>query len=216
MSEIPLVELKPISFSGKIHLINSDQEFSAIALDLAKVKEFGFDTETRPSFKKGEFHKVALLQLSTASDAYLLRLHRLTQFQVIKSIFEDPEILKVGVAIRDDLKQLQKIFTFTQKGFVELQQVAKEKGLKNFGLKGMAEEVLQSRLSKGPKLTNWEAKELTGQQLMYAATDAWIGLELYHAIKDLPVKQNLAPTVNGGASHEDTQADPNKDKSDQS
>lgn len=173
---------KFISFPGKIHLISNDQELNSIASQLNSVTEFGFDTETKPSFKKGEVFKVALLQLATQTDAYLIRLHRVTQFQIIKNIFENEEILKVGVAIRDDLKQLQKIFKFEPQNFSELQDLAKAKGLENFGLKGMAEEVLQAELTKGPKLTNWEAKELTDQQLMYAATDAWIGLMIYRKL----------------------------------
>jgi ribonuclease D len=128
---------------------------------------------------------VALLQLSTETDAYLIRLHQVTNFEIIKNVLESPEILKVGVAIRDDLKFLQKHFLFQPKNFVELQDLAKEKGLKNFGLKGMAAEVLAGSLSKGPKMTNWENPVLTDAQLMYAATDAWIGLELYHKISNL-------------------------------
>ena len=105
---------------------------------------FGFDTETRASFKVGEVYKVALLQLATEEDAYLIRLHGITQFELIKVLFEDPRILKVGAAIRDDLKALQKLFQFTPKNFIELQNIAKEANLKNMGLRGMTEEVLQA------------------------------------------------------------------------
>ena len=173
-----------IKFPGQIHLIEKNQELAAVAASLTQVKEFGFDTETRPSFKKGEVYKVALLQLATETDAYLIRLQRMTQFLVIRQIFENPEVTKVGVAIRDDLKQLQKIFSFNPQGFVELQDIAEDRGLENFGLKGMADEVLKATLSKGPKLTNWEAQELTDPQLMYAATDAWIGLKIYQKLNE--------------------------------
>ena len=168
-----------ISFPGKIHLINSDQQLNSVASILNSITEFGFDTETKPSFKKGDVFKVALLQLATETDAFLIRLHPITEFQLIKSIFENEKIVKVGVAIRDDLKQLQKVFKFEPKNCVELQAIAKTKGLKNFGLKGMSEEILAATVSKGPKMTNWEISQLTNQQLMYAATDAWIGLKLY-------------------------------------
>lgn len=171
--------LKPILFTGKIHLICDDQELQSAARALSSAKELGFDTETKPSFKKGEVFKVALLQLSTETDAYLIRLSYVAQFQLIKDIFENDQIVKAGVAIRGDIKQLHKIFSFVPKNFVELQDLAKSKGLKNFGLKGMAEEVLNVTVSKGPKLTNWEAQILTEQQLKYAATDAWIGLRLF-------------------------------------
>ncbi len=179
----PAVDLKRITFPGKIHLIRSDKELNEVEKVFSEVTALGFDTETKPSFKKGDVFKVALLQLATEHDAYLIRLHGLTHFDFLKSVFENEKILKVGLAIRDDIKQLQKIFSFTPKNFKELQEIAKTKGLQNFGLKGMAAEVLQAALSKGPKLTNWEAQILTEAQMMYAATDAWIGLQLYKKLE---------------------------------
>ncbi len=179
------LEYQRISFPGKIHLITNNQELRAILPKLLQANQLGFDTETKPSFKKGEVFKVALLQLATETDAYLIRLHFVNELEKIKQIFEDESILKVGVAIRDDLKILQKVFQFKPQNFIELQDLAKEKGLQNFGLKGMTEEVLQSTISKGPKMTNWEARELTDPQMMYAATDAWIGLVLYQKLNQL-------------------------------
>lgn len=178
-------EFNLINFTGKIHLITSDSELAGIAEELSSAKHLGFDTETRPSFKKGEFYNVALLQLATEHSAYLIRLRTVTQFQILKGIFETPEIAKVGVAIRDDIKQLQKLFGFSPLNFIELQDVAKSKGLKNFGLKGMTEEVLQARLSKKAKITNWDAPTLTEQQILYAATDAWIGLHIFQKLNML-------------------------------
>jgi ribonuclease D len=174
---------KFIQFPGRIHLIQSDAELLSVAEALSSAPELGFDTETKPSFKKGDYFKVALLQLSTDSDAYLIRLHSITQFHVIKNVFENESIVKVGVAIRDDLKELQKTFPFSPRSFVELQELAKSKGLKNFGLKGMTEEVLGSTLSKRAKISNWEAHSLTQQQILYAATDAWIGFRLFQALQ---------------------------------
>lgn len=171
-----------INFTGKIHLITNDQGLSEIATNLKSAQALGFDTETRASFKKGEVYKVALLQLATEKEAFLIRLHTLTRFELIKSIFEHPQILKVGVAVRDDLNLLQKIFQFSPQNFVELQSLAKQKGLKNMGLRGMTEEILQARLSKRAKISNWETPVLSQEQIMYAATDAWIGLELYKKI----------------------------------
>lgn len=180
-------EAKPhyefINFAGTIHLITNDQELAKVAASLTAAKELGFDTETRPSFKKGEVYQVAMLQLATETEAFIIRFGRINNFQVIKDIFQNPAVVKVGVAIRDDLKQLQKRFEFVPQNFIELQTVAKEKGLKNMGLKGMTEEVLHATISKGPKTTNWEAAELTERQIKYAATDAWIGLTLFQKLK---------------------------------
>lgn len=177
---------KFLSFPGKIHLISTDHELQAIAVKLESHKELGFDTETRPSFKKGESYPVALLQLAVDTDAYIIRLKHITHIEVIKNIFENPAVVKVGAAIRDDLRLLQKRFEFKPHGFVELQTVAKTKNLKNIGLKGMTEEVLQATITKGPKTTNWEAHELTERQILYAATDAWIGLKLYQKLTSDP------------------------------
>ncbi len=171
-----------LSFPGKIHLIDTDQELQAVAAELESHTELGFDTETRPAFRKGESYPVALLQLATETDAYIIRMKHIKNFAVIKDIFENPAVVKVGAAIRDDLKQLQKRFQFDQHGFVELQAVAKAKNLKNMGLKGMTEEVLQGTITKGPKTTHWDAQELTEKQILYAATDAWIGLKLYQKL----------------------------------
>jgi ribonuclease D len=170
-------------FTGNIHLISSDLELKTHADNLLSCNALGFDTETKPSFKKGDHFKMALLQLSNLDDAYLIRLHFIHEFELLREILEKKNIIKVGLAIRDDIKGLQKLFPFTPHGFVELQDIAKQKGLKNLGLKGMTEEVLNVTLSKKAKLTNWEAIKLSEEQLTYAATDAWIGLKLYQELQ---------------------------------
>lgn len=174
--------LKRITFAGKIHLINNQQELESVAEAIQSHTLLGFDTETRASFKVGEVYQVALLQLATEDDAYLIRLHGIKNFNSIKRILENPQIRKVGVAIRDDLKSLQKLFDFTPQNFVELQNLAKEKGLKNMGLRGMTEEVLGASLSKAAKISNWQAEKLSPEQILYAATDAWIGRKIYQAL----------------------------------
>lgn len=180
-------EVKPnyefLNFSGQIHVITNDHELSQVIQSLTAAKELGFDTETRPSFKKGEVYQVAMLQLATEAEAFIFRFGKISNFKVIQDIFENPAVVKVGVAIRDDLKQLQKRFQFVPQNFIELQNVAKVKGLKNMGLKGMTEEVLNATISKGPKTTNWELPVLTERQIKYAATDAWIGLTLFQKLK---------------------------------
>ena len=169
-------------FSGQIITITKDAEI-APAMDFLKEQRIiGFDTETKPAFKKGEYYGVSLLQLATDDHALLFRLHFLKDFSLLKILFEDKSVVKTGVAIRDDIKALQKLFHFTPHGFVELSDIAKERSMKNFGLKGMTEEILNLTLSKKAKLSNWEAHYLKNDQLQYAATDAWIGRKLYQAL----------------------------------
>ncbi len=178
------IKKKILSFQGQIHLILNNTELFNISANLNAAKILGFDTETKPSFVKGQIYKVALFQLSTETDAYLIRLHKISDFQTLVDVLENPKVIKAGVAIRDDIMTLQKTFKFQPQGFVELQTLAKQKGLKKFGLKGMSEEILKGTVSKGAKMTNWESETLTEAQLKYAATDAWIGLKLYEKLQE--------------------------------
>lgn len=183
---------KIISFPGPIQLIQTDQQLQNCCERISQASLLGFDTETRPAFKKGQVYQVALLQLATESEAYVIRLHGLQRFDLIRPIFENQSIVKVGLAIKEDIRQLQKRFQFIPENFIDLQTLAKTKGLQNMGLKGMTEEVLGATITKGPKTTNWEAAELTDRQILYAATDAWISLKLFqqlHAVK-VPNSEN--------------------------
>lgn len=178
----PIIILPKAQFPGKIITITKDEEIAPALKYFEGLDHVGFDTETKPSFKKGEFYHVSLLQLASDEHALLFRLHYLKDFSLLKAYLEDDSVRKIGVAIRDDIKSLQKVFPFEPKSFVELADMAKTSKLQNFGLKGMTEEVLKHTLSKKAKLSNWEAPVLKNDQLRYAATDAWIGLALYHAI----------------------------------
>jgi len=170
-------------FPGEIITIDHDDAIKD-ALELIKGETFiGFDTETKPSFKKGEFYQVSLLQLATPDHALLFRLQNLKKFSMLTEFFEQESILKIGVATRDDIKALQRLFPFTPRGFIELSDLAKTHQLKNYGLKGLTEEVLDLTLSKKAKLSNWESKDLKEDQKIYAATDAWIGREIYLALQ---------------------------------
>jgi ribonuclease D len=170
-------------FKGEILALTSDSEVNEALNLLKNCGPIGFDTETKPSFKKGEFYHVSLLQLASEDHALLIRLHFLKDFSRIIEFFEDESVIKVGLAIRDDIKALQKLFPFQPKNFIELTDLAKKKKLKNMGLKGMSEEVLNLTLSKRAKLSNWEARDLKPDQLQYAATDAWIGRKLYQDLE---------------------------------
>ncbi|MEI7828247.1 MAG: 3'-5' exonuclease [Prolixibacteraceae bacterium] len=174
LSELPLS-----IFEGKIHLIEKVEDFTAAVNYLKKQPILGFDTETRPAFKKGQSHQVALLQLSTADQAFLFRTNLIGLSPGLIKILSSPSILKIGVAIRDDIKILQKIVPFKPGGFVELQEMVKLFGIENFSLKKLAAIVHGVRISKSQRLTNWEATILTEQQQVYAATDAWIAYEIY-------------------------------------
>ena len=172
-------ELPRLKFEGKVHLITKDEQVYDAVEELKRHQIIGFDTETRPSFRKGQRHKVALLQLSTETDAYLFRLHYLSEYQPVFDILSDPDIIKVGVAVNGDFKELKRLHDFEPQNFVELQRYVKEFKIENIGLKKMAAIVLGGRISKRQQRSDWEANPLSEAQINYAATDAWVSLMIY-------------------------------------
>ncbi len=166
-------------FEGEIILVDTYEKVKYAARVLSSESIIGFDTETRPSFKKGVINKVSLLQLSSNKQAFLFRINKIGLPDEIVEVLANPEIIKPGVAIRDDIKGLQGIKKFRPEGFIELQDYAKELGIQNFSLKKLTAIVLGFRISKTQQLSNWEADTLTEAQEIYAATDAWTALEIF-------------------------------------
>lgn len=169
-------------YKGKIELIdNHDKALAAIKI-LLNEKVLGFDTETRPSFSKGEFYPVALLQLATQDCAYLFRMSKMPFPKELVDILSNENIIKAGVAIRDDIKGFQKLHPFEPKGFVDLSHEAEKRGFTSLGLRALTAIFLGTRLSKAAKVTNWENHTLSPAQLVYAASDAYVGLKIYEKI----------------------------------
>lgn len=174
-----LVDLPLRWFEGEIIIVDSKETLQQAVEVLKNQSIIGFDTETKPAFKKGVFNKVALLQLSTKEQAFLVRINEIGLHKDICDILSNPDIIKSGVAIRDDIKGLQEWQKFKPGGFVELQDRAITLGIQNFSLKKLTAIACGFRISKGQQLSNWEAGELTEKQQIYAATDAWTALEIY-------------------------------------
>jgi ribonuclease D len=177
-----LAVLPLIQFEGKITLVESKEDYLTAVEYLARQKALGFDTETKPAFKKGVVYEVSLLQLATKDRAFLFRLNKIGLPNGLKNILENPAIEKIGVAIRDDIKGLQKLNNFKPGGFIELQDRVKEYGIQDFSLKKLSAIVLGYRISKAQRVTNWEALELSDAQQVYAATDAWISHRIYESL----------------------------------
>lgn len=175
------------TFPGTIHLIDHPSAFDGIRQILSGESLLGFDTETKPSFKKGRFHQVALLQLSTCDQAFLIRLNKVRLPGFIIDVLEDPGIIKVGVALKDDLVGLKKISDLDPDGFVDLQQFVKQYGIEDNGLKKLVANVLGFRISKRSQTSNWEQDSLTREQLEYAATDAWVCHQIYESLRNHPI-----------------------------
>jgi ribonuclease D len=177
VEEINALPLK--AFNGKVTVITEASKLAGAAREIEKHGIVGFDTETRPSFKRGQVYKVALVQLALPSKVFLIRVQQTGLPDEILSLFENDQIIKAGVAIRDDIKALQKISRFHPGSFVELSTLAKAAGLQVESVKKLAGLLLGFRISKSAQTSNWEAPTLTEKQLEYAATDAWVCLEIY-------------------------------------
>ena len=176
-------ELPLISFDGTIHVVETEKELDHAISNLTNEKILGFDTEKKPTFRKGEYNPTAMIQLSSISDAYLFRLNKLGYPKPLFDLMANPGITKLGISINDDIKELEKLSKFQPTGFTDVNDIAKEIGAKHIGVKKLAAIFLEHRISKGQQTSNWESNMLTASQQRYAATDAWICLRIYNEMK---------------------------------
>ena len=174
-------QLDYVSFPGKIHVIDSvGAEFNRAIAYLRSQKIIGFDTETRPTFSQDQpRYGVALLQLSGPDRAYLFRINKIGMHRRLCNLMASDKIIKVGAAIHDDIKGLQKKHDFVPAAFVDLQKIVWEWGIKDKSVKKMAAIILGFRVSKTQQVSNWEAMKLSDSQCRYAATDAWVCREMF-------------------------------------
>ena len=175
-----LERLPLVAFEGKITVIDTlGSAFDNAVRYLKRQKVIGFDTETRPSFLPRVHYGTALLQLSGKGHAFLFRLCRLGLPRKLCQILSSEKIIKVGAAVRDDIRGLQRYTPFKDAAFVDLQKMAEEFGITDKALKKLSGIILDVRISKNQQLSNWEAETLNPAQELYAATDAWICREMY-------------------------------------
>ena len=113
--------LEKVSFPGNIHVIDSTAKVKAAVTYLNKCSRLGFDTETRPSFKRGVSYKVALMQISSDTDCFLFRLNIVGMPDMLKSLLENENITKIGISLKDDFGMLGKITDTNPHGFIDLQ-----------------------------------------------------------------------------------------------
>ncbi len=181
--EINLLPL--MDWDGEIiEIVTTEGAIKAFNI-LKEERMLGFDTETRPAFQKNQSYTPALLQVATATRAFIFRLKFFEAPQELIDFLSDPSILKIGVGVHDDIQGLKKIYKFKPDGFVDLSVEARKRGFKNESLRGLTAIFLEKRLSKGAKLMNWENEVLTDKMIKYAAMDAVIGLLIYDKILEL-------------------------------
>lgn len=174
------------SYQGPIKIIDTDDNIEEAVAILQQYKYLGFDTETKPTFKKGERNKVALLQLACEECVFLFQLKKITNFTPLKELFANTEIIKIGVAIRDDIKGLNQYFKVDNSSFLELQDYVKEFDIEEASLKKLTAIILGFRISKSQQVSNWEASPLKNSQVTYAATDAWVSLRIFKELNAIP------------------------------
>lgn len=177
--------LPRVLFPGKVIVIDKPEDTEAAVDFLLASDVLGVDTETRPSFSKGQHYQVSLLQVSTRDTCYLFRLHLTGMTPAIIRLLEDRKVPKIGLSWHDDLLQLHRRSKFEAGYFVELQQVAKKFGIKDMSLQKLYANLFHQKISKAQRLSNWEAKDLKESQCLYAATDAWCCINLYEEFNRL-------------------------------
>jgi len=190
-SEISSEELHLLTlerFEGKIHVIDYRHAAEVAVNWLSSFPVLGFDTETKPSFTKGRFNRVALLQLATSSEVFLFRLCKMGIPRCLLTLLANPNILKIGAALKNDMDVLKRSTKIRPAGFIDLQDVAQEFQIKNLGLAKMSGIVLGVRISKAQQLSNWENDILTEAQQRYAATDAWMCYRIYEKLMEMRIK----------------------------
>lgn len=173
-------------FEGSIVVVDREEQIEAACSDLLSHSIIGFDTETRPSFKAGVSYKVSLLQLSTPTTCYLFRLNKIPLDREILRVLESTSTLKVGADVAGDMRSLNALRRFKERGFIDLQHIAWEWGVNELSLRKLSALTLGYKISKAQRLSNWEAATLTEQQRGYAATDAWSCIEIYNKLMDSP------------------------------
>lgn len=174
-----------MAWKGPVKVLDKREEMEAVVKRLLREDVLGFDTESKPVFHKGGFQTPALVQLADKQCVYLFQIFH-GGLDILLPLFEAGHVLKAGVAVDGDVEGLQRVLPFTPAGFLELTERTKPLGYKNGGLRALTAMMLGGCLFKPKKLTmsNWTKPKLDHRQVSYAATDAWIGRELYLRVLD--------------------------------
>jgi ribonuclease D len=172
-------------YDGDVNLVATLAELERAMEDIRAEGVTGFDTETRPAFRKGESYLPCLVQIATARRVHLFQLSRLDCSAAAAELLGSPAIVKSGIGLRYDLGQLKRLFPFDESAVVDLGTVAKRRGLEQSGVRNLAGMFLGFRIPKSAGTSNWAAPRLSAQQIVYAATDAWACRELYLRFGDL-------------------------------
>lgn len=179
-----LAELPRETFNGSIIVVDHQEEVATAVAHLSNHKAIGFDTETKPSFKRGQNHKVALMQLATDEVCYLFRLNRIGYPKELVQLMSNPDIKKIGLSLRDDFAAIRQRSVRKPENFIDLQLFVDKFGIDDNSLQKIYALLFGKKISKSQRLSNWEAPQLTPAQQAYAAIDAWACLRIYNHLID--------------------------------
>lgn len=198
ISKEQLSTLSPATYPGGVVMVNNTETIAKALEHLYQCDAVGFDTETRPAFKKGEHHTPALMQVATDERCFLFRLCDTGLTPELIRWLEDPSCIKVGLSLRDDFRQLKSLSAFEPQGFVELQTAVRDYCIRDMSLSKIYAVIFGQRISKKQRITNWEAPQLTLSQQHYAALDAWACLKIYRQLKAGLFNPALSPYIVSG------------------
>ena len=181
--EINLLSIQ--RYEGPLRVIKHSKDQKLAINALKKEHLLGFDTETRPCFRKGQFYLPSLIQLAGKDMVYLFQVGQMGLSSELSDLLADPNIIKAGAAPQQDLTALRKVREFEPAGFVDIGEMAKTLGIKNHGLRGLAAVLLHFRISKQSQVSNWAKKDLSTAQVKYAAMDAWVSRIIYLHLQEI-------------------------------
>lgn len=184
-----------VEFHGNITLVDTVEKVAPAVEVLGRASVVGFDTETRPSFRKGQVNHVALMQISTDEECFLFRLNRIGMTNALRAFIENADITKVGLSLRDDFTVMHRSDNFAPAGFIDLQNLVKQYNIADLALQRIYAILFGERISKHQRLTNWEADVLTPAQQTYAAIDAWACLRIYKYLKSGDFDPTASPYI---------------------
>lgn len=178
-----LIHWMPLTgFEGEVVIVDTQEKIPEAIRYLNRQRLLGVDTETRPSFKRGEHFPTALVQIATEKKCFLFRLSLIGMPRELADVFANPKIRKVGLAFKDDLIGLKRLRHFTPRNCIDVQKMVGQYGILDLGLQKIFAICFGKKISKSQQLTNWENAVLTPEQARYASTDAWATLLIYNAL----------------------------------
>ena len=186
INKAEIATMPKVLFEGRIFVIFTEDDAVKAVEYLKGHAVVGVDTETRPSFKRGVTHKVALLQIATQDTCFLFRLNHLGMPQVLQD-FLMSDTLKIGLSLKDDFMMLRrrKNVNAEEGNWIELQDYVGRFGIEDRSLQKIYANLFGQKISKSQRLSNWEADSLTEGQMRYAATDAWACVQIYNCLAEM-------------------------------